>query len=167
MKNPTRPHLMQRSEANEARNKVLGMLQSISSPLPATAGPGAETLDALHLSSSPSSSSAAALLLELDTSGSGEPSASDVAVSSSSYSSSDEEMEGRGPSQCEDASTAEAAKGTVETRASRLAMLRYKQGRLSKHGLLTKVALARADAEGSSDATPDSGAPAVEDGLID
>ncbi|BDA44072.1 probable RAP domain-containing protein, chloroplastic at C-terminar half [Coccomyxa sp. Obi] len=171
VKVPAQPHLMQRSEADEARNKVLGMLQSISSPLPATAGAEAETLEARHRSSS-SSSLAASDLINVDASGSGEPSASDVALSSSSDSVNVEEVGGKSPSQCEDVSTAEAAKGTVEARASRLAMLQYKQGRLSKHGLLTKMAQARAAgiAEESSDAASRSGAPAlgaVKDGLVE
>ena len=167
MKKPAQPHLMQRSEASEARNKVLGMLQTISSPLPATT----ETLEVRLCLSSPSSS-AASVSTEMDPSGSGEPIATDVAGCSSSDSFSDEEVEGRNPSQSQGASSAEAATGTVETRAARLAMLQYKQGRLSKHGLLTKVAQARAAgiAEGKSSPTQDTGAPAlaaVEDGLVD
>ncbi|CAL8470056.1 g9598 [Coccomyxa elongata] len=174
VKKPAQPDLMQRSEADEARNKVLSMLQSISSPLPATAWGAGGTLQARRRSSS-RASSAAANLLETEPSCSGQPSASDVADSSSYHSDSDEKLGGSRlikPSLCENVRTAEAAKGTVETRASRLAMLQYKQGRLSKHGLLAKVAQARAAgiAEGSSDAAASSDGPvlaAVEDGLVE
>ena len=176
VRNPTRPQAMQPSEADETRDRVLGMLQSITSPLPATAGPGAETFEAPHPSSSPPSSSAAPLLLEVDTPNSGQQAASDLAASSGTCCGSGSAEVGGSrllsPSKHEDGSSAEAAQGTVEARAARLAMLQYKQGRLSKNGLLRKVAQARAAgiAEGSSDASPETGAPAVsavEDGLID
>lgn len=165
MKEPAQLHLMQRSEADEARTKVLSMLQSISSSLPATAGSAGETLEARRRSSS-SATSTVSNLLETEPSCSEQPSASDVAVSSSCHSDSDEKLGGSrliNSSPCEDVSTAEAAKGTVDTRASRLAMLQYKQGRLSKHGLLAKMAQARAagSAEGSSDAAQSSDAPVL------
>lgn len=153
---PVAPQRMDDAGAFSLRRKVEGMLQDVSAPFPA-ANWTAPIPSAQEQPSSPAFS-AASVLTPSGSSGSRYSVPADMTACTTAS----EEQErpcGEASSSQEAARDADRQREALGSKGTRLAVLQYKQGRLSRHGLLTKVA--RRAANGHSSNGPGEEAPVL------
>lgn len=153
---PTKAHRMDDVQAVCVQRRVQEMLQPENNHahLSAHSRATTATIDAAYMKPQPSAPSAAASVsTAVDLLASrGSVAAEMTACSSSSDMSEEQEvLSDCGTSPQEDDKAADRQRDALDSKGARLAVLQYKKGRLSRHGLLSKVASSRTGAATAAD----------------